>query len=287
MRDFALEGAFWRKMARWGARGPRWFAQHAPPVVGVAVCAFFPEFRRVIAANLRMVKGPRGALQETLDVARVFATYAACVSEVLEGDDDTHPIEVTVEGGEHVETARAGGRGVVLVTAHTAGWEAVGHAFRRNRGLPILVATAMERDPEARSIQEQARQAQGLLLTHVGDDALSALPLLAHLRKGGVAALQIDRAPATAQSRNVQIFGQSFRLPEGPLRLASLAGTPIVPVFAHRAGYRRYVVSVCRPVQVPRRAEDADMDTAAQTIANTLQDFLRKHPTQWFPFRPH
>jgi len=192
--------------------------------------------------------------------------------------------EVVVWGELHLEDALADGRGVVFATAHTAGWESVGALLSRDRGLRLMIAEAPERDEAARAIQDGARRAQGVLVAHVGEDPLSALPLAHHLRAGGAVALQIDRLPVGLRSREVIAFGERARLPEGPLRLAAATGAPIVPMFAARTGYRRYAVFIGAAIRIARSARDTDLDAAAQRMADAMQDFLRAHPTQWFHF---
>lgn len=286
MNALPLDGYFWRKLARFGARGPQWFARFAPPFVGVAMCAVAPTHRRTIARNLQRVRGRRGPVRDAFDVARTFATYASCLTEVLAGAGaETRKPEALVWGELHVDDALADGRGAVFATAHTAGWEAVGPILWRDRGLRVLVAAARERDPAARAIQDQARREQGLLFTFVGDDPLSGLPLFRHLRQRGVVAIQIDRVPAGARGRRVSMFGGHARVPEGPLRLASITGAPILPIFTSRTGHRRYEVVVRAPVRVGRRASNSELDAAAQAIADGLQQFVLAHPTQWFHFR--
>src|SRR5260370_30374464 len=85
MDALSLDGYFWRRMARFGARGPEWFARFAPPLIGVAVCALAPARRQAILRNLRRVRGQRGAIRDACDVARTFAHYASCLTEVLGG----------------------------------------------------------------------------------------------------------------------------------------------------------------------------------------------------------
>jgi KDO2-lipid IV(A) lauroyltransferase len=286
MDALSLDGYFWRRMARFGARGPEWFARFAPPLIGVAICAMAPAHRRAIARNLRRMRGRRGAIRDACDVARTFATYASCLTEVLGGADARgRAPEALIWGELHVDDALADGRGVLFATAHTAGWEAFGPLLWRDRRLRVLVAEARERNEAARTIQDEARREQGLVVTHVGDDPLSGLPLLKHLRKGGVVALQIDRVPAGARARRVSMFGGPGRVPEGPLRLASITGAPILPVFTARTGHRRYEVVVHSPLRVARRPSEAELDAAAQAIADGLQQFVLAHPTQWFHFR--
>jgi KDO2-lipid IV(A) lauroyltransferase len=142
-----------------------------------------------------------------------------------------------------------------------------------------------ERDERARELQDRARAAQGVGIAHIGvDDPLASLPILHHVRAGGVAALQVDRVPRGMKARAVRIFGLSSRIPEGPLRLAQLSGAPIVPIFAVRTHYRRYLVHTFAPVTLPRRASDAEIDRAAQSVADAMTSFLRAHETQWFHF---
>jgi KDO2-lipid IV(A) lauroyltransferase len=283
--SLSLDGAFWRRAARFGARGPDWFARYSPPVIGVVFCVLTRRHRRMVARNLHRVRGRRGLVQDAADVARTFATYASCLSEVLGDDPGTERrIRASVSGERHVAQALAAGRGVIFATAHTAGWDTVGRIVSRDKGLRVMVAEAAERDASARAIQDEVRRGQGVAVTHVGDNPLSALPLVRHLRGGGVVALQIDRTPAGLRSRSVTMFGERSRVPEGPLRLASLTGAPIVPIFSARSGYRRYQVVATPAIVVTRSAGDVELDQAAQQMADAVQNFVRAHPTQWFHF---
>src|SRR5690606_39326217 len=97
-----------------------------------------------------------------------------------------------------------------------------------------VLAMQRERDPEARAIQDAARQRAGVQVVHIGDGPLDGLPLLDHLRRGGVVAMQIDRVPPGMRSREVTFRGERWRAPEGPLTLAALSGAPILPVFTRR-----------------------------------------------------
>ncbi len=282
----SLDGPFWRRLARWGSRGPEWFVRLSPPLVGIVACGICKERRRHVLRSLRRVRGPRGALRDTIDVARVFATYASCLAETLgAGSGGDRLPEAVIWGEPHLQEALRDGRGVLLATAHTAGWETVGPLLSRDKALRVMIVEKAERSAAAQAIQDHARTALGLLVAHVGDDPLSALPLARHLREGGAVALQIDRVPPGVRSRKVRVFGAPSRVPEGPLRLAMLTGSPVVPVFAARAGHRRYVIVVHAPIRLARTAGTAALDAAAQQLADAMQSFLRTHPTQWFHFR--
>jgi len=281
-----IDSQLWRRLARWGSRGPEWFVRAAPPLVGLVACALAAERRRFVADNLQRVRGSRGAVRDAVDTAATFTSYAACLAEVLgAGSVHARPPTAVVHGELHLLDACASGDGVVFATAHTGGWETVGPLLSRDHHLRVMIAERPERDERARAIQDDARRAQGLLVAHVGDDPVSALPLARHLREGGVVALQVDRMPAGMRARSVTLFGRPGRVPEGPLRLAALARAPLLPVFAARVGHRRYVVHVDAPVRLPTRPSEGELDAAAQSLATALETFVRAHPTQWFHFR--
>jgi lauroyl/myristoyl acyltransferase len=282
-----LDGRFWRRLAQWGSSsGPEWFVRFSPPVVGIVACGLVAERRRHVLRNLHRVRGRRGALRDAVDVMRTFATYASCLAETLRAGSPGGSLpEAIARGDAYLHDALGDGRGVLLATAHTAGWEAVGSVLARNHGLRVMIAEEAERDAAASAIQDAARKAHGLLVVHVGDDPFAALPLARHLREGGAVALQIDRIPRGVRSRAVTMFGAPSHIPEGPLRLAMLTGAPLIPVFAARTGHRRYEVVVQRPIRIARAASAAELDAAAQELADAMQSFVCAHPTQWFHFR--
>ena len=115
-----------------------------------------------------------------------------------------------------------------------------------------MIVERAEKDSNARSIQDDARRIHGVLVAHMGDDPMSALPLVRHLREAGVVALQMDRVPAGSKAREVKMFGARGRMPEGPLRLAVLSGAPILPIFSSRLGSGRYEIVVGRAVRLRR-----------------------------------
>jgi KDO2-lipid IV(A) lauroyltransferase len=192
---------------------------------------------------------------------------------------------VEARGEEHIDEALRGGRGAVIVTAHTAGWEVVASCLLRQRGVPVMIVEEAESDPATASIQDAARCAHGVAVVHVGDDPLSALAIVRHLRTGGIVALQVDRVRKGMRAIAVTLFGVPEMVPIGPAKISMLTGAPIVPLFASRVGFRRYEVDVGAPVRLVRGASEAEVAGAMQGIAGALEGFVRRHPTQWFHFR--
>jgi phosphatidylinositol dimannoside acyltransferase len=283
----AHDSEFWRKIARFGsARGPEWWVRYSPPFFGLAAAIAVPRARRAVHANLRRIQGERSAVREVLDVAHTFTTYAGCLAEVLSSDSKNHRRASAVLLGEHnVVAANAPKKGIVLVTAHTAGWEMLGPLLHRENQhtRDVVMVMTPEPDEKAQELHDRARAAIGNRVSHVGDP-FASLSLLRDLRAGAIVALQLDRVPPGMKTRSVSLLGAPGAIPEGPIRLAAVSGAPLFPLFSARTGYREYLIDARPPIFVPRRATDAELDGVAQRLADELGRFLRAHPTQWFDF---
>jgi phosphatidylinositol dimannoside acyltransferase len=286
-RPRAHERLFWRRLAHWGAsHGPEWFLRYSPPVFGWAAAALVPEARRAVVRNLRRVRGERGPVRDAREVLVTFGSYASCLAEVLSNDAPGGPRlpGATVYGERFFNQAKRMGKGVIMVTAHTGGWETVGPLLALEHGRKMTFVMAPERDPRARKLHDEARRKSGVAIAHVGSDPLASLSLLRELRAKGLVALQIDRLASGMRARTVELLGAPGQIPEGPLRLAQISGAPILPAFCARVGHRQYVVRAFAPQTVSRQASERELDDAAQHLATSMSTFLKMHPTQWFHF---
>lgn len=278
------ENALFRRWAHWGAlSGPRGFVRFAPGPIGAGFGVMLPAIRARIIANLRRVHGKRGRLSEQRDALATFANYAACFTEAIaSGRPDVTP-RLAVRGAERLRDARAAG-GVVLVTAHVGPWELTAQLLGSELAADVVVVMEREQNREARELQDQHRVERGLRVLHIGEHPTDALPLIAHLKKGGVAALQLDRVPPSGRVLPVSLFGAPFRAPEGPFRLASLSGAQVLPVFARRTGFFEYELEISEAITLPRRPSAAELQAAAQQAVAAMQAFVQHCPTQWFHF---
>lgn len=280
------DSALWRRAMSAGVTlGPEPWVRYSPPFFGAFFGAVLHDKRRIVARNLRRVRGPRSRLVDLLDTSAVFANYASCLTEaMLLASDRGYAIDGRSRGVEHYHRAAAEGRGVLIATAHTGGWDVAGQVLGVVHEGGVVVAMQRERDPGARAIQDAARLRAGVKVVHIGEGPLDALPLLNQLRRGGIVAMQIDRVPPGMRSREVSFLGGPGRAPEGPLSLAALSGAPILPVFTHRLGFLQYEAVVAPPIRLPRRPTEAERDSAAARMMGAMESFLRAHPTQWFHF---
>lgn len=281
------DSLLWRRALMAGIEhGPEPFLRYSPPLFGLAFAAALPPLREIVRANLRLVHGPRSPLVEARDIARVFTTYASSLTEAIQVAAQRGTIERHHTGTEHYFASAEGGRGVIMATAHTAGWEVAGHVLSGVHHGEVVVVMQRERDDRARELSDSFREKAGVKVVHLAGDSMDALTLLSHLRRGAALAMQFDRVMPGARVREGRLFGEKWPVPEGLLRLAAASGAPILPVLTSRLGHLAYKAEVSAPIRLPRRPTEAELDAAAQAVLDAFASFLRQHATQWFHFVP-
>lgn len=281
-----FDSLFWRQFMAAGIKhGPEAFVKYSPPFFGIAFGLALPVARRRVQASLEFVLGPRPPAQEALDVAAVFSNYAHCLTEaMLVGSDRGYVVRPRVLNSEHYDTCIAHGRGIIIATAHTGGWDVAGSMLRRDRAQQVFAVMARERDGGARKVQDEMRTKAGVGIIHIGESPFDALPLLGHLKRNAVVAMQIDRSPRSMRAREVTLLGKPWRAPEGPLRLAASSGAPLLPVFTRRLDFMKYEAIVHPPIHLPRKPSAQELDQAGQYLMDAFGSFVKTNPTQWFDF---
>ena len=132
---FAHDGAaLWTALRpRFGAahRPTAWFVEHSPPSSALCAALLLPRAVTTCATTCRRIRGRVCAAARGGDVAETFTTYAGCLAEVLvERLKERALPDLELAGRPHMERAIEEGKGVILVTAHTAGWELARPVFR-------------------------------------------------------------------------------------------------------------------------------------------------------------
>jgi phosphatidylinositol dimannoside acyltransferase len=280
------ESAFLRRLAFVGARyGPTALVRYGPPAFGALFALALPETREVVRANLRAICGPRPRWVEERDMLATFTDYAACLTESLGAERrDGTAAYVDVSGDARGRSLLTRPGGAVLVTAHVGPWDAAAALLARDLGARIGIVIQREHAEAAQALQHAVRARTGVTVLSIGESELDVLPVLRHLRGGGLVAFQLDRAPPSARRLDSTLFGRPFGVPEGPFRLAALARVPVLPLFAHRRGYYRYGVELSEPLGLAARADRPELEVTARRALGAMERFVRAHPTQWFHF---
>jgi KDO2-lipid IV(A) lauroyltransferase len=241
----------------------------------------------MMARHLRRTYGPNLA-ERDLEAAvdRAFHSYARywmesfrlpgiTADELLAGMDS--------EGLDHLRTAHALGRGVIMAMPHLGGWD-YGGAWIGALGYELTVVAEPVEPPELFEWFAGLRSALGMRVVALGPDATAGV--LAALRRGGVVGLLCDRDIAGG-GVSVEFLGECTTLPGGPATLALRTGAPLLPCAVYFSGERHLGV-IGAPVDTSRRGTlREDVTRITQLVADELAGLIRRAPDQWHLFQPN
>lgn len=213
---------------------------------------------------------------------RQFGRYAAEIIHVQSWGTQNVLDRLEVEGAENFDAAEAYGRGIVFVSGHMGATE-IAAAMAMLCGYRITSVTETIRPEWLMEYMLRSRERMGIDLLTTGG---SGITLLRTLRRGGMAAFVIDAGIERGGAVPVTFFGRETMFPDGPARLARLAGAPLVFGTAVRLPRGKYRASVFPPLISDRDADpDEDARRITQALATTLEGMIRRYPSQWYAFR--
>jgi KDO2-lipid IV(A) lauroyltransferase len=204
-----------------------------------------------------------------------FVHLGTSLLEVLYmlGSDGTRMAShLEVEGWEHVETARAAGRALLLLTAHCGNWEVLNAVFAAN-GLVVTGVARQQDDPYLDETMIRLRARYGNPTLSRGG-AGAARDLLRALR-GGALAMLIDQ-DTRVDGDWVPFFGHLAYTPTGAAHIALRQQAAVIPIFAERQPDGRHRVRCQPPLALP---PDAVQATAVMTLV--IEQQVRRRPEQW------
>jgi KDO2-lipid IV(A) lauroyltransferase len=196
-----------------------------------------------------------------------------------------HPEElrstIRVEGREHLGEALAAGRGVLLVSTHVGGWEVA--TALPSEILPVRTTAIVTDDWLAWAV-EGLRLGAGLAIMYDSEPVSKAARLL---RDGEGILVLGDYAKEGMRTYPVRLLDAVAELPAGPVALARLCGTPIVPFSVLPDAPRRWRVEVEPPLWPPEREAGEPGERALlQELADRWSVTLRTHAEHWAAVYP-
>jgi len=247
-----------------------------------------PEQRAQVLRTLRRIYGPELSERRLArSMRRVFVSYArywalslrlpSVSREELEAGHD-------VVGYEHVEAARAAGRGVILALPHLGGWEWSAFWLTRIKGVPVTAVVEPIEPPELFDWFCDFRRSLGMSIVPVGPSA--ARQVLAALKRNEVVCLLADR-DISGTGIEVELFGEKTRLPAGPAALALRSRAPLLPTAVYFADGG--VLGVVHPPLDTSRhgALRDDLARVTSDLARSFEDLIRTAPEQWHLVQPN
>lgn len=239
-----------------------------------------PGERRRDLTNLRVALPgqPDADLRHIARESLVDASVGAL--EFLQRVDDVIPTaqflgQVTVHGREHLDTALAGGRGVLAVGLHLGHFGKV-PLWLAQAGYPVaLVIREARQVPPGYYIA--ALERLGIEAIRIEREQAAAPRVLDALRGGRVVMIYLDQGVKNDGGIEIDFLGKRVPMPAGPLVLARRARAPIVPVFLHPALHE---IVVHPALAAPAGALRED-DPTLHALYRLAEAEIRAHPAYW------
>jgi KDO2-lipid IV(A) lauroyltransferase len=180
----------------------------------------------------------------------------------------------SVEGRAHYDAARRLGKGAVIATAHLGSFE-VGMASLSEIEPRMHVVFKRDRLSRFDRLRSRLHERVGAVEAPIDDGWESWMRLRDALLADEVVFVQADRAMPRQRAVAVPFCGGHIRLPLGPVKLAQMTGSPIIPVFAPWQGRG---VRICVE---PAITADGNPREALHRLAAAIEKHVCAAPEQW------
>ena len=192
----------------------------------------------------------------------------------------------TVTGLEHLDAARADGRGVIVISGHFHA-NRLAKYFLRRQGYPMMsVRGRRSVSPFLGRFGRRyvAPAYHRFLAGGIEDELYARTPglgvgLLRRLRENGIVNIHIDAA-LSSETYRLRLLHLSWLAPAGFLRLAELSGAPLVPMLClgDSDGFK---VRFEAPIRVAGRSSPEQCRQRLQGLLARLEEWILAHPPQW------
>jgi KDO2-lipid IV(A) lauroyltransferase len=278
-----------------------WLTSHVPRRARLAVAGALGEVvflawrskRRVTTANMAQVLGvapdaaaARWAARRSWRnygryMAEFFYLPNASVADIIARLEDTTPAP---GWRARLETANATGRGILFPTAHYGNWDAGGVMMASFAPVHVIAETFA--DPRLNRLVVDQRARLGMTVIQAEG---SLRRIMRALQAGGHVATPVDRPLTEGDGVPITFFGRRCYAPSGTAKLALKTGAYVIPGFVwnDEEYSRTFYGYTAEPILFePTPDHDADIAALTQRIYDEIEVAIRKHPTQWYMFRP-
>ena len=240
--------------------------------------------RRVVADNLRLAFPDMDSVVRDEVVAASFRNWGRLIAEAVHADFFIEKARLDPDWksvAAAVAEGREGGRGLLLLTAHTGNFEMLARIFG-SLVAPVAVFHRPLGTSEVDDFLVRERRRCGVVTLGRGAAVRDALRILA---AGGCVALPLEQNQREGRGIFVDVLGHPACTSTVLARLSLAAGVPVLPVFAVWGGEGiRPVVSelVAAPTAVRgSAAREALIRTLTERYAAEIDRVVRRFPHQW------
>ncbi|HEY6538207.1 MAG TPA: hypothetical protein VI138_04095 [Candidatus Dormibacteraeota bacterium] len=275
--------------------------------LATVLTTLWPSHWRGLRANLAVVRPGLGRreMRQLLrqNVRNFFKAWIDLLQMAHRPLEDWRGL-IRLEDAHYLDEARAGGKGVIIVSLHLGSWEAAIAALRdhftfTDGGLALLAEQV--RPIRCFNWLLRARSKVGCQVIPLNVDAVrqgdqeavrrsgasAVRQIYKVLSKDGVVVIAIDR-DLLGTGEQLPFCGRQASIPLGAVEIAARTGAAILPVCLLREPDDTYLGRGYPPIRVSLGEADPEEDLrrAARHLLRVLEPELRAHPDQWHVMTP-
>jgi KDO2-lipid IV(A) lauroyltransferase len=240
-----------------------------------------PRHVAIAAENLRQAFPLWDEARRLRTARAVYAHFGQTLVDILWMADQPRERLLSLiveEGREHVDRARAAGRGVVYVSAHFGNWEFYALAFGWIGETVGLVARPLDNPAlEARLTAFRTRSGNSVI-----SKRRALQDVLRLLRQGAGVAILVDQNVQEQDGIFVEFFGRPAATTTVAAALAVKTGCALVPVHCEARPDGGYTFVYSRPVEwTTTGSREADIARLTQELTTEIESWVRARPEQW------
>jgi lauroyl/myristoyl acyltransferase len=183
-----------------------------------------------------------------------------------------------VQGLDHLEEARALGKGVMCVSCHMGSYEVVSAIWAAT--LSPVSFFAEELEPRALfEWYRDTRARLGISVLTLSVKGIRKVTEALHEKEMVITAIDRD---ITGTGHLMPFFGRPAPIPMGTAAIALRLGTPLLPVCVYRMPDDSYMAEAA-PMVIAKSTGDrkADEIRVTQELLGHIEGFITRHPEQW------
>ena len=179
---------------------------------------------------------------------------------------------------EHLDEARAFGKGVLVVSCHMGSYEVVSAIWSAT----LAPVSFFAEELEPRALYEWYRDTRARLgISVLTLDHGGIRRVLEALHEQEMVITAIDR-DITGTGYLMPFFGKLAPIPLGPAAIALRLGTPLFPVCVYRLPDDTYMAEGAPLVYAKSTGNArADQVSATEQLLRNIERFIQQHPEQW------
>ncbi|MFC1815870.1 lysophospholipid acyltransferase family protein [Thermodesulfobacteriota bacterium] len=194
---------------------------------------------------------------------------------------------INSQGTEALDTALAGGKGVLLVTGHLGGVEYIPTYLGANNYPVTIVVRFSSPNLRAMSLQKADKYGAKIIDADTTPNIMKAI--FSHLTENRIVIIQCDEIDEWRLSRKDKILflGKQTYLDKTINVLSKRTAAPVVFGIMHRGSNHRYKFMTISREEITKQFQQSVETTTGAMVMKFLEHYIYLYPDEWYQWKKY